>query len=314
VGKMDLAVNQMMERKEVFADFVNGVVYGGSKVVKAENLERLPERSGVLYGDRNRKTKALLRYGDVRMRADMGDYSVIFADESQLKVHYAMPVRNMLYDALEYVKQVENMEKRHKEAGDHLSGDEFLSGITREDRLVPVVTIVMFLGDEWDGAMSLYEMMGIGERNGEQESFKQFLPDYWINLFCVQDIENTNVFDSCLQQIFGMLKWKKDKKRLLQYLEENREKIKKFDRVEMRAAMMLLGEQKRVEKILMKHGEEDVDVSLAIEEMIQDGKRDGQLRINKLNKRLKAEGRVEDLMRSIDDAKFQRKLLREYGL
>jgi len=119
-----------------------------------------------------------------------------------------------------------------------------------------------------------------------------------------------------------MLKWKKDKERLLQYLEENWEKIKRFDRVEMRAAMMLLGEQKRVEKILMKHGEEDVDVSLAIEEMIQDGKREGKregeragrLQINRLNKRLKAEGRVEDLMRSIDDAKFQRKLLREYGL
>lgn len=318
MGKADLAVNQMMEKKEVFADFVNGAVYGGRQVVRPEGLEMMSGRSGVFFGGENGKTKALPRYGDVRMKADVGAYSVIFADENQMRVHYAMPVRNMLYDALEYEKQVEDMKRGHKEAGDRLPKDAFLSGITKEDRLIPVVTIVMFLGDEWDGAVSLHEMMGIDGNDRDMEILKKFLPDYKINLVCVRDIENLNVFGSCLQQIFGMLKWKKDKKKLQQYLEENRERINQFDHVEMMAAMVLLGEQRRLEKILAGKKGDEVSMCQAIEEMIKDGekagKRVGQLRINRLNKKLKADGRMDDLLRSIEDLGFQKKLLKEYGL
>lgn len=340
MGKTDLALNQVMERKEVFADFVNGIIYGGRQVVEPEKLEMLSGRSGVIYEENGKKTKALERYGDIRMKADMGTYSIIFANENQLKVHYAMPVRSMLYDALEYVKQIEKMEKEHTEAGDKLPGASFLSGITKEDKLMPVITIVLFLGDEWDGARSLYEMLGIDENDRTAAVLKKYLPDYEINLVCAQEIENINWFGSCLQQIFGMLKWKKDKKKLYQYIKDNRENFKKFDYVEMMAAMVLLGEQKRVAKLLKEKEtkKEEFDVCQAIDELIEDGRRAGmsegrrqgkqegkregkregkkigQHRINSLNQKLKEDGRIDELFRSIDDVLFQKKLLKEYGL
>ena len=84
--------------------------------------------------------------------------------ENQTEIHYAMPVRNIIYDALQYGKQVSEVAKRHKNQGDrkgHNKG-EYLSGFYKEDRIRPVVTLVVHFGaDEWDGPLSLYDMMDL---------------------------------------------------------------------------------------------------------------------------------------------------------
>lgn len=68
-----------------------------------------------------------------------------------------MPVRNIIYDALQYGKQVSEVAKKHKNQGDrkgHNKG-EYLSGFYKEDRIRPVVTLVVHFGaDEWDGPVS----------------------------------------------------------------------------------------------------------------------------------------------------------------
>ena len=44
-----------------------------------------------------------------------------------------------------------------------VSDGEYLSGFYKEDRLVPVITLVIHFGaEEWDGPMTLHEMMEIG--------------------------------------------------------------------------------------------------------------------------------------------------------
>ena len=63
----------------------------------------------------------------------------VVALENQANVHYAMPVRSMLYDALDYTDQVQNLQRAHQEQEDSLDSSEFLSGIRREDRLIPDV-------------------------------------------------------------------------------------------------------------------------------------------------------------------------------
>ncbi len=60
-----------------------------------------------------------------------------------MDVHYAMVVRNMVQDSLNYAAQVEALSKMHKKEKD-LRGDEFLSGFSKEDYLIPVVTIVLY--------------------------------------------------------------------------------------------------------------------------------------------------------------------------
>jgi predicted transposase YdaD len=45
----------------------------------------------------------------------------------------------------------------------------------------------------------------------------------------------------------------------------------------------------------------------------QEGEKYG-LRINELNKRLKAAGRTDDLLKSIDNPEYQKALMKEYGI
>ena len=89
---------------------------------------------------------------------------VILGIENQDEVHYAMPVKNMVYDALEYAGQVRKAASSHrnaKDAKEHSAG-EYLSGVYKEDRLVPVITLVVFFSaGEWDGPMSLHEMLNV---------------------------------------------------------------------------------------------------------------------------------------------------------
>lgn len=46
----------------------------------------------------------------------------------KVKIHYAMPVRSMLYDALRYTRQCKSLEREHRRDGDLKDPDEFLSG------------------------------------------------------------------------------------------------------------------------------------------------------------------------------------------
>ena len=75
---------------------------------------------------------------------------ILYGAENQAEIHYAMAVKNNLYDALEYAGQVEEAAKSHrkemkrkKEQGEtpaeedrkKPSAGEFLSGFWAEDRL-----------------------------------------------------------------------------------------------------------------------------------------------------------------------------------
>ena len=43
-----------------------------------------------------------------------------------------------------------------------LTSEEFLSGLRKEDKLIPIITAVVYFGDEpWDGPRSLYDMLDI---------------------------------------------------------------------------------------------------------------------------------------------------------
>lgn len=317
MGKENFAVNQMLERKDIFADLMNGTLFDGRQILKPEDLELISTQSGVIHEEAEGKKIVLERRGDIRMKAEIGTYLVILANESQNKVHYAMPVRNMLYDALEYMKQVQALEKRHKKSGERLEGDAFLSGITREDKLIPVVTTVLYLGagTEWDGSKSLYELLGIDEKDDTIHQLKEYLPDYKINLIQGRNIRNPEKFQTCLQHIFSMLKYNSDKKRLYEYITKHQQELKQMDNVEMLAAFVLLGEQKRVLKLIENQDKkEETNMCSAIEELIQDGKEEGQDRVNRLNQALAEKNRINDIIKSASDKAYQKKLFAEFNL
>jgi len=46
--------------------------------------------------------------------------------EAQTDVHYSMPVKTMIYDAMNYGEQVNEAKKQHQKNKDYKSSDEFL--------------------------------------------------------------------------------------------------------------------------------------------------------------------------------------------
>ena len=323
MGKANLAVNQLLTRKPVFADLINGIFHGGKQILKAEELDVLSSHTGTFLLDKQGNTKAQERFGDIRMTANNRSYSVLFAEETQAGVHYAMPVRTMQYVSQEYLKQVQDIEKLHKDHGDKLQGDEFISGMSKTDRLKPVVHIVLYLGNNWDGSRSLYDLLDIDWDKPEAQELQGCIPDFPINLVCVKDIPHPENFNTCLQHIFSMLKCNRDKRQLYDYIKCHRSELEQMDSVEHIAAMVLLDMQKKVEELMEQHvDEKEISMCKAIEDLIKDGEAVGEARgkslgeaqLASLVQALLKDGRMDALEQAMTDPSYRIKLYEEYQL
>lgn len=131
-------------------------------------------------------------------------------------------------------------------------------------------------GEHWDAGKSLYEMLDIDLESESASLIKPYLPDYKIHLIQPEQIKNMQVFRTCLQHIFNMVKLKKEKEKLNAYLQIHREELQNLDYVETLAAFMLLGESKRIENLILENKKgEDIKMCKAIEDMIKDGEQRG---------------------------------------
>lgn len=144
---------------------------------------------------------------------------LLLGTENQSEIHYAMPVKTMVYDSLQYASQVDAVGRRfrrHLKAGEghgfKISPGEFLSGFRRDDKLLPVITLVMYFGpEEWDAPMGLHDMMEITD-----PKLLSFIPDYRINLISPYSIPDTRLdqFHTSLREVLLFIKHSKDKNRL----------------------------------------------------------------------------------------------------
>ena len=152
-----------------------------------------------------------------------GVHFVMLGLESQEHIHYAMPMRVMGYDYASYKKQYESNAKTCKDKKG-LTEDEFLSKIRKTDKFIPVITIVIYYGEEpWDGAKTLHEMLNI------PEDMVPYVNDYKILLVEARKngltLNNTNNKDlfRLLQIILDIRVSKNEAKRTaIQYSEEHK--------------------------------------------------------------------------------------------
>ena len=211
----DTAAKKYMQDKKSFADAFNFLLYGGEQIIKPEELEELDTTSIVLpYGD-DGKAVPVQRYRDILkrvtiMRGDRNTYLVL-GIENQSEIHHAMPMRNMLYDAIQYVNQVEKIAKAHKASKDRKTRAEFLSGFTRTDSLSPVITLTLYFGaDEWVAPRDLHSMLSV------DEEMLRFVDNYHLHLIAPAEIadEDFPKFKTELSVLLRYIKCSKDKQKL----------------------------------------------------------------------------------------------------
>lgn len=291
MGTKDTKAKEYLSNNERFADLCNAVLFDGAQTIKPEDLqERNPaEILSVLGADEKeillQKARDLLKQAVVKSYGSA--YIMLVGVEAQADVHYAMPVKVMTYDALSYSAQVKNAARAHRDAGEHGTSAEFLSGFHKDDNLTPVITITVYLGAEpWDGPRKLSDMFR--ETDGWME---ELVSDYKTHLLVPREIEDFSKFQTSLGAVFEVIKASEDKEAMKKLIATN-PKYKTMDNESVSAINTFIG----VNIPINEEGDE-TDMCKAWEDQKEEGREEGiktgietGIELTKLVIRLDAQG------------------------
>ena len=227
MAKKDTITKQYLARPDIFADAFNYFLFDGKQVIKQKDLQEqdatelaVIKKMGKVFTDQ--KIRDVLKLCTIR-RSRYATL-VLLGLEGQDQVNYIMPVRDNLYDALNYYAQVQDIKRKHEEAGDLKTGAELLSGFTKKDKLIPVITLcICFDKSKWDAPRSLQDMFGkIDPR------IRPYVNDYKLNLITPGEIQDFTKFASGLGLALEFIQNSEDKKQMKSVI-ESREEYKSVD-------------------------------------------------------------------------------------
>ena len=320
-----------MRENTVFADAFNYLIYNGKKVIDPAKLTEIDSTEIALpFGNAEKvkaekkrkeqeaewssvknesvrkkntsrvgvKMDAVQKYRDVFksvvIKWDEKTSYVLLGIENQTDVHYAMPVRNAIYDALQYGRQVADIaadHRRNKKDFPGKSNGEYLSGFFKEDHIRPVITLVIHFGaEEWDGPLSLHEMMATRDME-----ILSFVENYRIHLIDPAKLteEELNKFSTSLKEVMGYIKYSKDKEKLMEFLRKDTHKT-----IEMNAARVI----KTITNTPIEVSEEmeEIEMCKAIEDLILEGEAKGEAK-GLIEICLEMNFSKEDILRKLQD-------------
>ena len=207
MGKKENPLLAYYDQDERFAELMNGWFFGGKPYWKAENISAADRRQD----GRSRKGREYRnRYRDLFKKLDNTLVRLFIGAELMEYVDYAMPLRVLDSDTLSYLHQKKAVSRKHMERKD-LAGGEFLSHFSKEDRLLPVITLVLYCGEApWDGARRLHELL---ELEHIPEVMKECVADYPIHILdvCHTPDEQLREFPSDICFMLLCIKYAKDK-------------------------------------------------------------------------------------------------------
>ncbi|MDO4262463.1 MAG: Rpn family recombination-promoting nuclease/putative transposase [Eubacteriales bacterium] len=332
MGKREDALIEYYNDDGRFAQLANEWLFGGADFLKAGDFSDGDRRQECGSGHGRRRLRH--RYRDIFKETETISLRLLIGAELQEHVDYAMPLRVMDMDVLAYLQQKKKLSAGHKLTGYRFRA-EYLSGFSREDRLTPVVTLVLYLGKEpWDGARSLHELLdfsGFPEelkrrvtdygidvldvRHAADDELKKFPPDIRFMLLFIKYSEDkeaiANLKTLCGQETvsrdtFEALANYTDEEELLEWAEE-KGRSEEGGGVNMCGGIRALVEEGR------DSGRREGRIEGRKEGRVE-GKTEGQERVNSLIRSLLAADRMEDIRRAVEDPEYQQELFEELGI
>lgn len=321
MGKDDQTIIPYLTIPENFCDFINGTMFQGMQILDPQKIRPIPQRNTATVKGDDGTPVILDGIRDVVMKHDFRGIYAIFATEAQGKMHYAMPVRAMGYDAAEYLNQVKALARRHRNAKDLKTPGEFLSGLSADDKLVPVYTIILYYGtEEWTAPLSLREMM---EFPPNLEPYKKLVPDYRVTLIRANEANPEN-FRGSWRLIFAAMHHAHNGEEMEAYLQTHR---REYENLEEDAAEVLLAMLRELEgyrelKNIYNNREEKEEVTMckAFDEIrekyrgigYQEGKTQNRILITGVISAMTKEGRTDELPRLGTDPDFLEEMQCKY--
>ncbi len=283
--KPDIVVKNYWRNNEQFADFFNAVLFDGKEIIKADELEDIDTEESSILEHKDYAESIGADRDNVKIRKKSTIYNVelvILGMEGQERIHYAMPMRVMGYDYGTYKKQYDDNAKKYKNANG-MSRDEYMSKMKKMDKFIPVITIVVYYGENpWDGALSLHEMLNIPkEVEPFVNDYKMHLIEARKNNLKLHNINNIDLFNLLEILLNKDEKLKETKEKAIQYASEHD--------VDKSVIMTVAGAANCKMDYDMIAGKGSVDMCTVFEETRFEGRLEGRLEG-------KLEGRAEEII------------------
>jgi len=236
VGKPDTATREYINDSQIFADVFNYYAFGGRKVVEPDKLEELDTSALLTVFGKDGDEETIQRYRDAlkiaTLRTDDNAAYVIFGIEAQTHIDYGMPIRTFLYDGLQYDSQARKIKTAHMDTGDKYSKDEFVSGLYKDDGILPVIMVVIYFGAKpWDGATRLRDLYKC-----KYKELLDLAPDYNMHLIepARMTDEDFEKFSTSMGKVLKFMKLSSDKDGMRKLMETD-DAYKSMDRKAVRA-------------------------------------------------------------------------------
>jgi len=310
MGKKDQTMRALLREPDVAAEIINMFVYQNEPYVQWQNLKRRPE--GSMAMNENADLKDLTR--DVCME-DVRDgvLYMIYGIENQAEDDLSMPLRVMGYDYASYEEQVKKME-RERTAKKEL----FLSRLQPGEKLCPVITIVLYYGNEPSQMpRRLHEILALPDN----EMIRELIPDYPIRVVELGRLSKEEIA-KIKSDFYYIAKYA--------YTEYNKDEpaediiVRGRGMNHPRETMMALAAISKDDRYLeIDVGEEAREDMCEFLDRVEKrgeargekrGEERGEERGLALMEFLYQSGRMEDFMRVRKDAEYRKALYEEYGL
>lgn len=281
MGKEDICLKSYLASAKRYADLWNGAVFDGNQVIRAEELE---EVNSLL--DKADESVVLERERDLVMRQSRkGQRLAVWVVENQKTIDYSMPIRIMLQEALEYDRQVKvlhcknaelNVARKSSNERIYKDAGERLYGIRGKDKLYPVITLVVYWGENtWKGPRNLHDMIGFEEFSEEEaERIRMFIPQYPLHILDLSSFERTENFTSELKHLFALYKRRNDKDAFYRYINENEQNWNMND--ESWLVLSNLTHSKKLHKLIVQKELEETEMCKALDDLVDDAKAEGK--------------------------------------
>ena len=238
----------------------------GNQSQTFSNNERQRNHSRTFSNQKYRDVLRLLQtqHGSLEVR-------IIVGAELQSHIHYAMPIRNFEYDALNLSRQLSARQKYNRE--NHLlkSKNEFLSGIKKGETFTPVLTVVVYLGKElWDAPETLHEMLNL---EGVPEELLAYVPDYRTAILQPGSVTSEQLarMKSPLRHILGVIRASSSWQDMNNYVEQNKTDLSHLDSL----TAGIISEACNMNIPKQELEKEDVDMCEALVQLKEIGRQEG---------------------------------------
>ena len=189
MGRLDIAMKQLMSDRDVFADTFNFRRAEGHKLDPYRLREMDPSAgivdtlSGLSLSQSSDLAQKLV------VRGDESRTCALLLLENQSHSDRLMPFRYLYAAAMHWRRSASETIKQHRKANDLKGAEEFLAGFGKDDYLAHVYMMVLYAGKKpWQGPLRLADLLC-----KEDVGSGLYEPDCRINLISLGELSDAEV-------------------------------------------------------------------------------------------------------------------------